>query len=306
MSDNENIINFDGFSQVGCTLIEKISSAVGWVATHDTPKRIAVKQYIEDIQNSDLDPLLKAAKITRAKRDIKEYCNQAKIISDAVPQLNISADPSKMDDDWLASFMDKARLVNSESLRAIWSRILAQECNANHSIPKHLLDILSYISPTQAHKFNLLCQFSVRFIYGSSLSHVTPIITSAAFNASQSDIYSLAGLSYFDLQDLESIGLIQYSSSQHVMEFMKLPTQPDVFVGKKRFSFEQIPPSQRLNLGTTILTTVGNALSTIIDCNPSDEFCKTCIELWTSQGFVLTSVCADQAESPTADTAIQN
>lgn len=306
MSDNEksmSLINFDGLGQVACSLIDKISSAVGWIATHDTPNRIAVKQYIADIQNSDLDPLVKAAKISRAKRDIKEYCNQSKIISDALPQLKATAVPNKIDDDWLASFMDKARLVNSESLQAIWSRILAQECNESQSIPKHLLDILSYISPAQAYKFNLLCQFSVQFISGELKSHITPIIFS--FNSSATDIYSRSGLLYFDLQDLESIGLVQYSSSHHVMEFAKV-SNPNIVIGEKCYSIHHRDSCHSLDLGRVILTTVGNALSTIIECEPSDEFRQSCIQYWRNQGIEFTEVCADQAESTAADTANQN
>lgn len=307
MSDSEksvSLINFDGLSQIGCALLDKISSAVGWVATHDTPNRIAVKQYIEDIQNSNLDPLLKAAKISRAKRDIKEYCNQAKIISDAIPQINDTSDPSKIDDDWLASFMDKTRLVNSEALQTIWSRILAQECNESRSIPKHLLDILSYISPAQAYKFNLLCQFSVQFISGKLKSHITPIIFS--FNSSATDIYSRSGLLYFDLQDLESIGLVKYSSSHHIMEFAKLSAHPDVIIGNQQYSIASGDNCSSLDLGSVILTTVGNALSTIIEREPSDEFCHTCIEYWRKEGIVLKEVCADPTEVIKSDKATPN
>lgn len=128
MSESGNsysLINTDALGNLGCLLIEKISQAVGWIATHNTPNRIAIQNYIEDIQNSDLDPLIKAVKISHAKRDIKDYCNQSKIVFDAISQLNSTADPSKIDDDWLALFIDKARLVNSESLQIIWSRVLA-------------------------------------------------------------------------------------------------------------------------------------------------------------------------------------
>lgn len=307
MSENEksmSLINFDGLSQVACSLIDKISSAVGWIATHDTPNRIAVKQYIESIQNSDLDPLIKAAKISRAKRDIKEYCNQAKIISDAIPQLDATADPNKIDEDWLASFMDKARLVNSESLQAIWSRILAQECNESQSIPKHLLDILSYISPIHAHKFNLLCQFGVQFFSGNEKAPLTPIVFS--FDPSGDDIYSRSGLFYYDLQNLDSLGLLKYSSTSHVMEFSKKPEQPYVIIGNHRYSIHRGDTGKSLNIGCVILTTDGSALSTIIERELSEEFCQTCIQHWKAQGFELIEVCEDQAKSTAADTANQN
>ena len=55
----QNLISFDGLADVANNLINKLSSAVGWIATHNTPNRIAIETYIGDIQNSSLTPLLK-------------------------------------------------------------------------------------------------------------------------------------------------------------------------------------------------------------------------------------------------------
>jgi len=60
-------------ADVANNLPDKVAAAVGWFATRETPKRIALKGYIREIQNSDLPPLEKAAKIHNAKADIKAY-----------------------------------------------------------------------------------------------------------------------------------------------------------------------------------------------------------------------------------------
>lgn len=279
-----SLINTDAIGKVGCLLIEKISQAVGWVATHDTPNRIAAKQYIEDIQNSNLDPLLKAAKISRAKRDIKEYCNQSKIISDAIPQISSTSDPSKLDDDWLFMFMDKARLVNSESLQAIWSRILAQECNKSGSIPKRLLNILSFISPEQAKAFHILCQFSVCFPLENGKESIVPIITS--IKSDESDIYSQAGLTFFDIQELDSLGLLQYSLTHHTIRFAHLSSNPIIFIGNKRYGFSNPYNNPKLNIGCVLLTTDGAALCSIIDRMPPEGFADECLHYWRFQNNI--------------------
>lgn len=49
-------------------LLDKLSHAVGWYANHDTPNRVAINTYIAEIQNSNIDPLIKAARISNAKR----------------------------------------------------------------------------------------------------------------------------------------------------------------------------------------------------------------------------------------------
>lgn len=309
MSDSEksvSLINFDGLSQIGCALLDKISSAVGWVATHDTPNRIAVKQYIEDIQNSDLDPILKAAKISRAKRDIKEYCNQAKIISDAIPQLDSTSDPSKLDDDWLFMFMDKARLVNSESLQAIWSRILAQECNESNSIPKRLLHILSVISPRQANAFKIVCQFLVRiFLKDKSNTLLIPIISS--FHPDKTDIYSRSGLSYYDLQELDSLGLLQFLSTHHYLEFGHSCSAYRIIIENKIYRILNPNHSSKLDLGIVLLTFDGIALCSIIEHTSPSGLLEECKRLWKEQNNIsILEVCEDQAETATADTATPN
>lgn len=63
----ESLISFDGFSDVANNLINKISSVVWWVATRESCSKIAVDTYIKDIQNSDFDPLTKAALISKEK-----------------------------------------------------------------------------------------------------------------------------------------------------------------------------------------------------------------------------------------------
>ena len=69
-------------------LLDKLEHAVGWCVNRDTPSRTAVNTYIGEIQNSDKDPLLKAALISNSKKIIREYCNQENIVSIAIQSRN--------------------------------------------------------------------------------------------------------------------------------------------------------------------------------------------------------------------------
>ena len=71
-----SILDIDGAADVVNNLLDKLGTAVGWGVNRETPERIAIATYIEDIKNSDYDSLLKAALISQAKKTIKEYCNQ--------------------------------------------------------------------------------------------------------------------------------------------------------------------------------------------------------------------------------------
>lgn len=306
MSDNKDsvsLINFDGLSQIGCALLDKISNAVGWVATHDTPNRIAVKQYIEDIQNSDLDPLLKAAKISRTKRDIKEYCNQAKIISDAIPQLNNTADPSKIDDDWIAKFMDQIRFISADELQAIWSRVLSQECNEPNSIPLKLVEILSYISVEQAKTFRQLCQYSV-FIYQTNplrMCHFAPVIPYSKYKR----FFKRRKLTYEKLKDLASIGLVSMTEQQLYLNFNDLNSKYQILIDNHKYLIK-FAPNNRLPMGNILFTSAGKSLFQIINTHLPEGFIKLCLDYWSKRQVLLTEVSESPEAKEAGNTASQN
>ena len=124
MNDNQkfNLIDFEGVSDVINNLIDKLSSGAGWIANRETPSKIATNTYIEEIQKSNYDSLTKAALISQAKKTIKEYCNQKNIVEIAVESLQKRTNPEKMDNDWVALFMDKARLVSDKEFQIIWGK----------------------------------------------------------------------------------------------------------------------------------------------------------------------------------------
>ena len=87
-------ISFDGLAEVANNVLNKLSDAVGWVANHDTPRRIATSTYIQEIQNGNYDPLVKAALISNAKKSIKEYCNQTNVVGIALQSIKPTAKPN--------------------------------------------------------------------------------------------------------------------------------------------------------------------------------------------------------------------
>lgn len=150
----QSLINIDGngLKDVLIDLNDKLATAVGWIANKETPEKIAINTYIKEIQEKNYDPVTKAALISNAKKIIKGYCNQSNIVEIARSSLQNNADPQKLEDDWLARFMDKAQLVSSEEFQWIWGKILARECNEPGSIPPALLYTLEkWIGRMQKH-----------------------------------------------------------------------------------------------------------------------------------------------------------
>ena len=166
-------------------LLDKLEHAVGWCANHDTPSRTAVNTYIEEIQNSDKDPLVKAALISNSKKI-------------AIQSVKSDAKPENIDDDWLAQFMDKARLVSKKEFQLIWGKILANECNHPGCIPRVLLEILSRMDTLDAEVFSFLCSTTIALE-----DDCAPVII---YNKLED--YNFPKMTFDQLLDLEALGLI--------------------------------------------------------------------------------------------------
>jgi len=198
-----SLISFDGFADVANNLIDKISDAVGWVVTHDTPWKIAIDTYIKDIQNSNLDPITKATLISQSNKTIREYSNQHNIISKALNMLGPSSRPDALDMDWISQFMDKTRLVSDSDFQIIWAKILAEECNSPGTVPKALLHILEQMDKRSADSFMKIASVSISFIDEGKVEY-TPIVPRNRFNS----YFKTIGINLDDLIDLQSLGLI--------------------------------------------------------------------------------------------------
>lgn len=247
-------------------LLDKLEHAVGWCANHDTPSRTAVNTYIAEIQNSDKDPLVKAALISNSKKIIKEYCNQENIVSFAIQSVKSDAKPENIDDDWLAQFMDKARLVSSEEFQLIWGKILANECNEPGCVPRVLLEILPRMDKEDAENFSLICRMAIRM--GKSAS---PIIDTVNI-----DKYAQWGLALDTLIDLTSLGLINTNSNSYFLASETGETTVQYF--------DEIYPlseTKRIAVGGAIFTKAGEALYHSICVEKLDGFYeKICLPYW--------------------------
>lgn len=157
----DSLINFGGMSDVANNLIDKLSSAVSWVATRETPNKVAINTYIKEIQESNYDPLTKAALISNAKKTIKEYSNQAQIVQKAIPLLKESNNPKDLDEDWLNEFMDKARLVSDEEFQMLWARILAGEIDRKNSFSIRTLNKVKSMSKNEAETFSRIARLAM-------------------------------------------------------------------------------------------------------------------------------------------------
>lgn len=204
-------IDFGPFAEVANNLIDKLSLGIGWVFTHETPKKLALQGYAKEIQSSDLSPLEKAALISNSKQTIKAYCNQKDIVQIALDNLSEKARPQEVDDEFLSRFMDSAQHVSAEDIKIIWGKILANECNTPGSTPKSLIRILSDISSETAQNFAKIANYTVCFLDSEQICW-QPLIWRIALN-NRTNPFDYYGITYESLLELQTIGLIQFANT---------------------------------------------------------------------------------------------
>ena len=274
MSDSNkfSLIDVEGISNVANNLIDKLSNAVGWIVNRETPNKIAISTYIEDIKTSNYDPLLKAALISQSKKTLKEYCNQRDIIGIALNAVQDNAKPELVEDDWILQFMDRARLVSDETFQFIWGKILATECDNPQTVPRALLSILSQMDKEDAETFTTLCSMSVRVS-----NEYAPLITQDRL-----DEYKQFGITYDKLVSLRALGLIEMDFGGIATGY-NLPSEDEVATAHY-FDNEYIYPREKesVDIGNVIYTKSGQALHRAIVSKKIEgfweEFCLPWLE----------------------------
>lgn len=254
----------------GDKMIDRLSNFFVWCVNHDTPNRIALDTYISDIQNSDMDPLTKAALISNARKTIREYKNQCNIVAIAMENLKSDAQPDKVDEDWLAQFMDKARLVNNDELKFIWGRILSGEFNAPKSVPKVLLHILEQMDTNAAHDFMAVSNTTIK-VFDDGKWEYEPLIF---LKRPSLEYYKERGISFDSLIELEALGLIHYNPTTY---FQASHESKTIYYNDVAYDTQETRRSNLL-LGNVLFTNAGRALFSVVEAERDSEYLNDLIK----------------------------
>lgn len=262
-------------SNIGVTvagkLLDKISSAAAWCVTHDTPQKISIEVMVEEIKKSNLSILEKAAYISNANKILKEYINQHDVVKEGMKYLSDKAEPEKVDDDWIALFMDKARLVSDKEFQKIWGKILAEECNYPGQLSKQLLHIVSMMDRQDAQAFTNICRFSLVIDCDDedTRKYKYPLF----LNSRLDDYYFQYGINLDNLRSLESYGLIERIQDHNLNTCYVLDTEHDVkgvsYYGH-RYDFHA--DEKEVFQGDLILKKPGRELCKVIEVEAVNDF----------------------------------
>ncbi|MBI3414745.1 MAG: DUF2806 domain-containing protein [Verrucomicrobia bacterium] len=270
-----SLVNLGDFSKPADTLIKKVSKAVGGFFAPYQIKRIAkadaeaaIIRAESEIQITDLHH---RAMHRFFEEEARQQKNMEEIIAKAFPQLKEGADPSTMQDDWVTNFFDRSRIVSDEEMQKLWSRVLAGEANAPGKYSKRTVNFLADLDKFDAELFAKLCGF-VWFFEDQDL---VPIVFDV-----RDKIYSSHGIDFSGLVHLESIGLIKFNNINKFIR-KRLPKRAEVFYYGKPLLLEfRFDSENQLEIGSTILTKIGQELAPICDAKPVEGFWDSVTERW--------------------------
>lgn len=280
MSDGNFLINLGDLSKPATVLIEKVSDAVGGVFRPAQIKRVAKAEAeankIRALANIEISEIEHRAMQRLVHEEGKKQENIEKITADATRQLNEDAKPENIDNDWIANFFDKCRLVSDGEMQSLWSRLLASEANVPGTYSKRTVNLISSLDKADAQLFTNLLTF------GWFLGDVVPLVYDV-----QDEIYNKQGINFNSLNHLDSLGLITFNSIS-VFQRLELPKIITVGYYREPFTIElQAEKKNNLNLGLVLLTAAGQQLAPVCGSAPSNEFKQYVLEKWKSLGYVL-------------------
>ena len=255
------------------TLVKKIAKGVGGSFSPRQIKRVAKAEaeaaIIKAQSEIEITDLHQRAAQRRIEEDALLQKNMEDIIAKAVPHLKEEAKPDAMDDDWIANFFDKCRIVSDSEIQSLWARVLAGEANVPSTYSKRTVNLLSDFDKSDAELFTKLCGF------GWMIGGFVPLVFDE-----HAKIYDRHGIKFETLIHLESIGLVQLAAPSNFVR-IDLPRKFAVYYYGKPLRLEMSGDADNtLDIGKTLLTKIGQELAPICGSKPVDGFYDYVKDQW--------------------------
>ena len=147
----------------------------------------------------EIDEVKRRAAHRFVEEETRKQLNMECIARKGIQSVDPNAPTEDVEDDWIANFFDKCRLVSDDEMQILWSRILSGEANSPGSFSRKTVNLLADLDKASAKLFHNLCNCGWQF--GDTL---IPLI----FDPTDR-IYIERGMTLFSLGHLDSIGLVQ-------------------------------------------------------------------------------------------------
>jgi hypothetical protein len=290
MSDLGPLAGVGELAKPATVLIEKVSDAVGGVCKPWQIKRVARAEAeaakIAALAGIEIDELQQRALQRMVVEEGFKQQNIESITAKAIPMLSESSDPSQVEDDWIADFFDKCRLISDDEMQEIWAAVLAGEANEPGSYSKRTVSLLASLDKADAGHFATLCRYSLD---GAPLPLVYDITN---------EVYANQGLTFVILKQLDAIGLVSFEPTAGY-RLPHLPKHRTVVLNGREMKMAFPKEDENdFKVGAVMLTQSGTELAALCPRDRVPGFAAHLVETWTSYGYEL-----EGSESFAADDA---
>lgn len=280
MVDGNPLINFGDLSKPVTVFIEKISDAVGGCFRPLQIKRIAKAEteaaLLKAKNDIEITDLHQQAIRRFVEEEARRQENIQRITQKAMPLIEESSNPGKMENDWITHFFDKCRIVTDEEMQSLWAKVLAGEANVPGTYSKRTVTFISVLEKSEAQLFAVLCRFCW------TMKSLGPVI----FDPKDS-IYKNQGIGFDSLTHLASIGLISFEGlGDYLITTMQQKVKVSYFDRKVAIGFKK-SDSYKLDMGKAIFTQTGKELANICASEPVEGFFDYVISKWKKDNSIL-------------------
>ncbi len=248
--------------------VDKIANVLGAPFPFWGMRKKAVDAYIKSIENGTYTPDEKYIMIAHAKKHCKELDNQLRIAEIAHTSAQRGTDfsgRSRVDDEFVARFMDSARFVSDEETQLLWGNVLAKEFEEPGSTPPSIIRMLSELPRSYADKFSNLCSLRLNILADTG-QRITFDETAFFLGDDVNSTYlGELGINFSVLEELRQIGLIAFNTAVgYIIEYdcEKFPyihlASGDVLMSIAQY------PNYKLPIGSARLTEAGKCIARFI------------------------------------------
>jgi hypothetical protein len=271
---NNSVVNVGEIAKPVDTFIKKVSKGFGQLWEPYQITRVAKAEAAANLVRAQNEIAITDLHRRAIHRFVEEEARNQKnledVVSKAATQISDSAKPDEMDDDWIANFFDKCKIISDQEMQNLWARILAGEANAPGKFSRRTVNFLGDLDKADADHFVNLLGFVAQI--GASLC---PLVFDV-----RDPIYVNAKMPFPVLAHLESIGLVRFDPlAGFRLHSLGSPIKLFFYGTDLRLTFER-PENNELEIGKVVFTKIGAELAPVCAKGPASGFLEHLKERW--------------------------
>ena len=211
------------------------------------------------------------------QEDTEQQLNMEGILGKAIPQLEPTADPEKVENDWYANFYSKCRITSDDGMQDLWARILAGQANNPGAFSRKTVNLVADLDKRDAELFTNLCRFA--WVISNTM---VPLVFDT-----HADIYNSYGINFSTIGHLESLGMVHFNGISG-FEIQNLSETVTTSYCRRPVSVLTVERdgTKGLNVGTTRFTQAGLELARVVNAPGMPEFYNYVYDRWASDSLV--------------------